>query len=128
MQGTKGITEFDQHTRRIYFDGVSKEEHTWEDFKEYGDKYDHPLYKKYHESAKGSGHGGMDYFVDHAFVEIIKRKLEAPLDAYDAAAWSSITPLSEMSIAEGGEPVQVPDFTRGQWMRRKPVFALNDDY
>jgi len=70
----------------------------------------------------------MDYFVDHAFVEIIKRKLEAPLDAYDAAVWSSITPLSEMSIAEGGEPVQVPDFTRGQWIRRKPIFALNDDY
>jgi hypothetical protein len=70
----------------------------------------------------------MDYFVDHAFVEIVKRKLEAPLDAYDAAVWSSITPLSEISIAKGSEPVDVPDFTKGLWMKRKPVFAVDDDF
>ena len=57
------------------------------------EKYDHPLWRKYGEFAEGSGHGGMDFFVAHAFVEIVKRKLEAPLDAYDAAAWSAITPL-----------------------------------
>jgi len=127
VQGTKGLTEFDYHTSRIYIENVS-EEHTWEDFQSYGEKYDHPLWRKYGKFAEGSGHGGMDYFVDHAFVEIVKRKLPAPLDAYDAAAWSSITPLSEMSVSEGGEPMQIPDFTRGRWMKRMPVFALNDDY
>ncbi len=127
VQGTKGLTEFDYDRRRIYVEGQSPQ-HQWEDFDKYAEKYDHPLWRKYGDYAEGSGHGGMDYFVDHAFVEIVKRKLDAPLDAYDAAAWSSITPLSEISIAEGGAPQAVPDFTRGRWYSRKPVFALNDDF
>ena len=86
------------------------------------------MWKKYGEKAQGAGHGGMDFFVDHAFVESIKRKVNTPLDAYDAAAWSSIAPLSEMSIAHGSEPVDIPDFTRGMWMKNKPKFALNDEF
>jgi hypothetical protein len=70
----------------------------------------------------------MDFFVIHAFVSSIKAGTDTPLDAYDAAAWSAITPLSEASIAEGSAPQQFPDFTRGQWMKRRPVFALDDSY
>jgi hypothetical protein len=40
------------------------------------------------------------------------------MDVYDAAAWSVAGPLSEMSIAAGGAPVQFPDFTRGGWASR----------
>lgn len=128
VQGTKGLTEFDSSNQRIYIEGVSKTNDAWEDFKPYAEKYDHPLWRKYGEKAQGAGHGGMDFFVDHTFVEIVKRKLEAPLDAYDAAAWSSISPLSEISIEQGGAAVAIPDFTRGRWMTRKPVFGFNDDY
>jgi predicted dehydrogenase len=127
VQGTAGLTEFDQHTRRIYIEGKSPA-HEWEEMDAFLEKYDHPLWRKYGAFAEGSGHGGMDYFVAHAFVEIVKRKLEAPLDAYDAAAWSAITPLSERSIQNNGEPQDFPDFTRGRWMKRKPVFALQDDF
>jgi hypothetical protein len=37
---------------------------------------------------------------------------------------SVIIPLSEQSIAAGSAPVACPDFTRGRWKTRKPVFAL----
>ena len=50
------------------------------------------------------------------------------MDVYDAAAWSAITPLSERSIELGNETVEFPDFTGGNWMYRKPVFALNDEF
>ena len=70
----------------------------------------------------------MDFFVLHAFIEAVKRGEPTPLDAYDAAAWSVISPLSEQSIAMGSHPVSFPDFTRGQWARRKPIFALGNDY
>ena len=53
----------------------------------------------------------------------VSRCISAPL-----AFWSAITPLSEQSIDLGFETVEFPDFTGGQWMYRKPVFALNDDY
>lgn len=127
VQGVNGITEFDYHTRRIYLEGKSPG-HEWEDMNSYLETYDHPLWKRYGEFAEGSGHGGMDFFVDHAFVEVTKRGLPAPLDAYDAAAWSAITPLSEMSIDNNGEPMMFPDFTRGRWMKWKNSFALDDDY
>ena len=127
IQGSAGLTEFDLYMKRIYVENKSPE-HRWEDMETYLEKYDHPLWKKHGEYAMGSGHGGMEFFVDHAFVEIVKRKLEAPLDAYDAAAWSAITPLSELSIENNGEPQDFPDFTRGRWMNRKPVFALGDDF
>ena len=101
---------------------MNSEEDTWLE------KYDHPLWKKYGKYAEGSGHGGMDFFVAHAFVESVKRKVDPPLDAYDAAAWSAITPLSEQSIAEGNSLQYFPDFTRGQWIKRKPYFALDDEF
>ena len=47
------------------------------------DEYDHPLWKQYSKDAEGAGHGGMDFFVDNAFIECIKRNAEFPLDVYD---------------------------------------------
>jgi hypothetical protein len=47
-------------------------------------------------------------------------------DVYDLATWYAITPLSESSIAQGGSLQQIPDFTRGKWLNRKPIFALDE--
>ena len=51
-----------------------------------------------------------------------------PMDVYDAAAWSAITPLSEQSIASGSQVVAFPDFTNGKWMNQKNNFALTDEF
>ncbi len=126
VQGTKGI--WMDINDSLYIEGVSKNAHRWETDAPYLEKYDHPLWKKHEEKAVGAGHGGMDFFVVNAFVEATKRRAPTPLDAYDAASWSAISPLSEQSIAMGSMPVQFPDFSRGKWMRRKDIFALKDDY
>jgi hypothetical protein len=47
---------------------------------------------------------------------------------YDLATWYAITPLSEASIAQGGAVQQIPDFTKGKWMKRKPIFCFDDEY
>lgn len=125
-QGTEGIWMDDNDM--IYLEGKSPKPHQWEPFEKYQKEYDHPLWKKFEETAKNAGHGGIDYFVLRAFVESIKRKVAPPMDVYDAAAWSAISPLSEMSIARGSSPVEIPDFTRGKWKTNKPVFGLNDEY
>lgn len=125
VQGTKGIWMNDGDM--IFIEGESPS-HEWEPSKSYLEQYDHPLWKRHQDKATGSGHGGMDFFVIHAFIEAIKRKAPVPLDVYDAAAWSVISPLSELSIAGGGTPQFFPDFTRGQCMTRKPAFALGDEY
>jgi hypothetical protein len=69
---------------------------------------------------KELGHGGMDYLEMKAFFHAILNGEEMPIDVYDMAAWMVITPLSEQSIAHGGMPQAIPDFTRGQWMYREP--------
>ncbi|HOX81611.1 MAG TPA: Gfo/Idh/MocA family oxidoreductase [Chryseolinea sp.] len=126
VQGTKGI--WMDVNKSIYIEGQSKQPHRWDEAQAWLDKYDHPLWKKYGSDAAGAGHGGMDWFVLHAFVEAIKRKTNTPQDVYDAVTWSAITPLSETSIRLGGETIDFPDFTQGQWMYRKNSFALDDSY
>jgi predicted dehydrogenase len=125
VQGTKGL--WMDVAKGIHVEGVSKA-HQWDAAKEWLDKYDHPLWKRWSAEAQGSGHGGMDFYVMHSFIESAKRKTPTQLDVYDAAAWSAISPLSEQSIELGNETVAFPDFTGGQWMYRKPVFALDNDY
>ena len=111
----------------IHIDTISAK-HTWDNPEKFMQQMDHPLWKRYEKDAADSGHGGMDFFVLHAFIESVKRKTATPMDVYDAAAWSAITPLTEKSIELGNETVDFPDFTGGQWMYRKNTFALNDEY
>lgn len=126
VQGTEGLWMDVSNT--LYIEGKSKTPHEWDDAQTWLDQYDHPLWKKYGNDAAGAGHGGMDWFVLNAFFESVKRKVNTPQDVYDAVTWSAITPLSESSIALGGESMDFPDFTQGQWMYRKNNFARNDDY
>ena len=125
VQGANGLWEVDGN--RIYIEGISKPHH-WDNADEWLKKYDHPLWKKYGEHAEGAGHGGMDFFVIHAFIESAKQNIAPPLDAYDAAAWSAVTPLSELSIENNGEPQNFPDFTRGMWIKRKPYNWIKDTF
>lgn len=126
VQGTKGL--WMDVNDSIYIEVVSKKPHEWEEAKAYLQQYDHPLWKRWGRDTEGAGHGGMDFFVLHGFIEAIKRKTKTPMDVYDAAAWSAITPLSESSIELGNETVDFPDFTAGQWMYRKNDFALTDEF
>ena len=105
---------------RIFIEDKTKKAHAWDEVTEWLERYDHTLWKKYVEKATGAGHGGMDFFMIHAFVESAKINIAPLLDAYDAAAWSAITPLSEVSIENNGEPQDFPDFTRGNSVKRKP--------
>jgi len=124
VAGTDGVIDFDYNRRRIYVEGQPKG-HDWEEFQAWQDKYDHPLWKKYGEIANGAGHGGIDYFVTREFINAVKEQRQPIMDAYDAAAWSAVTPLSEASIAQGSAPQYFPDFTRGNWITRKPLDYLN---
>ena len=126
VQGTKGLWMDINHS--IYVEGMSKNEDQWEDAKTWLEKYDHPLWQRWGKDTEGAGHGGMDFFVLHAFIESVKRGLPTPMDVYDAATWSVITPLSEKSIELGNQAIAFPDFTGGQWMYKKNVFAATDEF
>ena len=119
IHGTKGL--WNGEFNSILIDGRGEKEQ-WDRFDTYQNEFDSELWKVHGERAERTGHGGIDYFIMNGFVESIKNKAQTPIDVYDAATWSVISPLSEKSIAMGGHPVKFPDFTHGNWMHNKPVF------
>ncbi|HEY5804950.1 MAG TPA: Gfo/Idh/MocA family oxidoreductase [Lysobacter sp.] len=125
VQGTHGL--WMDLNQSIHIEGRSPA-HKWEPFQTYQDEFDHPLWRKYADDAAGAGHGGMDYFVIHAFIEAVKARAPMPIDIFDAVTWSAITPLSEQAIAEGFRTLEFPDFTNGLWQSRQPIFAFDAKY
>lgn len=80
------------------------------------EKYMHPIHKEVGEIAKQvGGHGGMDFVMDYRLVYCLRNGLPLDMDVYDAAEWSCVGELGAVSMFHGNMPVEVPDFTRGDW-------------
>ena len=91
-------------------------------FKELEEKYTPPIIKKIGELAKQvGGHGGMDFLMDWRTIDCLRNGLPLDQNVYDAALWSSIFPLSEWSVNNRSNSVDVPDFTAGAWKTNEPV-------
>lgn len=125
IRGTKGFALKD--TNSIYLDGEKEYWDTPTGVKESintADKYDEEclpkLWKDITAEELESGHGGIDVLEFKVFTDCVLNNKEMPIDVYDAAAWMAITALSEQSIAAGGAPQMIPDFTDGKWIVREP--------
>ncbi|WP_391572980.1 Gfo/Idh/MocA family protein [Cohnella sp.] len=125
VRGTKGM--YMEDNRSLFLDG----EHTlyetkwktqWDNVDRYREKYDHPLWQSYLKEGVRGGHDGMDWLVFKGFFDSVRNGTQTPIDVYDMASWMSISSLTEDSIAMGGQPVAVPDFTNGQWIRERGAF------
>jgi len=133
VQGTNGLWkgegggEWTDAGEQIYVEGKSKP-HVWDKAEDWLKKYDHQYWRDKGEKATGAGHGGMDFIMLNDFFDSVRNRKTVPLDAYDAAAWSAVSALSEMSVARGGALVDFPDFTRGQWIKRAPSFARDNQF
>lgn len=132
VRGTKGLCDQDTNMVLLESDGlmhetydptqmIEKHMNCADNYKEYLPS----VWRDITEEEKNLGHGGMDYIEFKAFFHAILHGEEMPIDVYDMAAWMAITPLSEQSIAHGGVPQAIPDFTRGKWMYR-PVKDVTD--
>jgi predicted dehydrogenase len=80
------------------------------------DSYTSPLITEYGKKAKEvGGHGGMDFIMDSRLVYCLQNGLPLDIDVYDLAEWCCLAELGSLSMDNGNLPVQVPDFTRGEW-------------
>lgn len=99
--------------------------HEWlneTEMKKLEEKYTPEIVTKIGEMAKKvGGHGGMDFMMDWRTIDCLRNGLPLDQDVYDAALWSSIAPLSEKSVANRSNSVDVPDFTRGAWKTNAPL-------
>lgn len=117
IQGTLGIWDEDNH--RIYIEGRSPFEQ-WEPDAAYIEEYLDPMWRRWGAEALAADrhHGGMDYIMLRAIEEDLRGSGAAgssgsaaagsaasgftyPATLADLALWTSITPLSAKSIAEG---------------------------
>ncbi len=121
VRGTRGM--YEENTDSVFIDGKNNGNDfnwkpCWGNAKDYEAQYEHPIWDRFlHDGVRG-GHGGMDWLEFDAFFGAIAGGYEFPIDTYDTAAWMSITPLTEQSLALGSAPVAIPDFTRGAWTFR----------
>lgn len=118
IRGTKGF--FGETENMVYIDGKCVEfgHDNFNNVAEYRKEWEHPVWKHFEEEGVKGGHGGMDWLVFDAYFSALRDGMVPPIDTYDTAAWMAITPLSEISIANGSMPVDIPDFTRGMWTHR----------
>lgn len=84
-------------------------------------KYTPEIVNRVGEMAKKvGGHGGMDFIMDWRMIDCLRNGLPLDQNVYDGAAWSSVSPLSEWSVANKSQSIDVPDFTGGSWKTNIP--------
>ena len=116
VRGTAGM--YTEERKVYYLAGMPENVENNEE--EMYERYEHPLYRRYRAEGERGGHGGADFITMRAFIEAVKRGTDTPIDIYDTLAWMAIGPLTEESIAKGGVPVEIPDFTDGAWQNPAP--------
>ncbi len=94
---------------------------TGDEMKTILEKFTPEIVKRVGEQAKKvGGHGGMDFIMDWRLMDCLRNGLPLDQDVYDGALWSSIAPLSEWSVANRSQSIDVPDFTGGSWKTNVP--------
>ncbi len=69
--------------------------------------YEHPIVTEIGEKAKEvGGHGGMDFIMDYRLIYCLRNGLPLDQDVYDAAEWSAVIELSQVSVKNNGMPVK----------------------
>lgn len=123
VRGTKGSYFMDTNSfyidgQKEYWEPVDYVKNYTDNACEYEAEFLPDAWKNMNEETKKYGHGGMDAVMFREFIECLRQGREMPIDVYDAAAWMCISVLSAASIAMGGAPQAIPDFTDGKWLVR----------
>jgi len=100
-----------------------------EKFKELEDKHTAEITRKLFPLALQikSGHGGVDLLESWRLIDCLRNGLPLDMDVYDAAAWSCIVPLSQWSVLNRSNSIDVPDFTASAWKSNKRNMDINLD-
>ena len=123
IYGTKGAALYDPQPPRL-----SVGNHEWvsqEEFNSLNQKYTPEITKEMGELVKSSGHGGSDLLQDWHLIDCLRNGLPLDQDVYDAVSWSSIIPLSEWSVRNRSNSIDIPDFTAGAWKINKRNMDIN---
>ncbi len=127
MQGTEGVYTDGSAVgeAKIYLDGPSPESHEWELAEPYLQEYEHPVWQNYQpperEDIRGHGGGGSTPIEWPLLLWALRNDKMPIWDVYDSVTSAVLSPLTEKSVANRSQTVDVPDFTRGGWKESEPL-------
>lgn len=114
LQGTLGCYEAprglgDDH--KIWLKGMdeSTDKAKWRPLSDFNE-YLPERYKSATDKQRNAGHNGSDFFIVKDFVDAILHNKKPYIDVYDAAEWTAVALISELSVQNGGKPMAIPDF------------------
>ena len=96
-----------------------------EEFDRLKQQYTPEITKKIGEIARDSGHDGSDLQLSWKLIDCLHNGLPLDQDVYDAASWSAVVPLSEWSVRNRSDSVDIPDFTCGSWKTNERNMDVN---
>ncbi len=123
ISGTRGTALYDPQPPRF-----AAGNHQWvsqEEFEKLKEKYTPKLFTKMGTITRESGHGGSDLLLSWRLIDCLHNGLPLDQDVYDAASLSSVVPLSEWSVRNRSNSIDIPDFTSGAWETNKRNMDIN---
>ena len=120
IYGTKGAALFDPQPPRL--SAGNEQWATPDEFKALEKQHTPKISVQVGELARqtGAGHWGTDLFLDWRLIDCLRHGIPLDMDVYDAAALSCIVPLSQWSVQNRSNSIDVPDFTDGAWSSNRP--------
>lgn len=112
--GTQGFAQ-KYPTSTLMLDSFGDEPLIGDALNEMLKNYRHPFLDIADKGRQKGINNLMNYTMDYRLIYCLQQGLPLDMDVYDAAEWSCITELSELSVLNGSAPIDIPDFTRGAW-------------
>lgn len=113
LSGTKGI--FQAYPKPM----IATSHEGWvseAEFQKLRKEYEPQIVRKMGEiSRQIGGHGGKDTLMLWRMIDCLRNGIPLDMSVYDAALWSVVHPLSEWSVNNRSNSIDVPDFTNGAW-------------
>ncbi len=112
LQGTQGCYESARapgEHHRIWLADLCKDKDTWLDLEDLETEYMPEPWRNPPEAALKAGHGGGDYFEVLDFINSIVTGAPCPIGIHEAMDMTLPGLMSQLSIANGGVWVDVPD-------------------
>lgn len=117
LSGTKGFAQ-KYPMSHIALDPAGDTAITGVELEQILEQHRHPFIEKYKpKGEKLCGRRWIDFAMDCRLIYCLQNGLPLDMDVYDAAEWSCLVELTQISAANGGALTEFPDFTRGDWNR-----------
>ncbi len=124
VSGTKGCALEYPFPSRI---ATGEEWLSPEDLKKLEEQYTPPISKRMAEVAREldpAGHGGIDLLLNWRLIDCLRNGLPLDMSVYDGVTYSCIEPLSEWSVANRSNSIDIPDFTCGAWQKNRVLMDI----